>query len=287
MAEAKKSTGTALTFKDALSTALEQEKFSLPKNLDIQRFTHNAVYALSHNDTLVKFSKEHGAQGQAQIKDALLKAAYLGLDIGISDDYYLYPYGSALNFSLSPRGAAKMVRKYSATPVLAGPFTKIHYEGEPFQDIYENGIPWFEHKPFSKQEAQGKAIVGAFAWIIFEGGYKRYEYMTIDELNACRNQSKMANAGAWKNFPIPMYSKTVLHRLCRNLDLEFGSAEQKETFYADTEIETEPSKIRDVQVEQNANSVDFEDANIIDGKAVEKTVPNDFENISIDDAPFK
>lgn len=258
MAESK-TTGTALTFKDTLALALEQEKSSLPKNLDIQRFTHNAVYALTHNDTLMKFANANGAKGQLQIKDALLKAAYLGLDIGVSDDYYLTPYGSTLNFQLSPRGAAKMVRKYSSTPVLAGPFTKIHYEGEPFQEIYENGIPWFEHQPLSKQEAVGKAIVGAFAWILFENGYKRYEYMTIDELNACRNQSKMANAGAWKNFPIPMYSKTVLHRLCRNLDLDFGSAEQRETFYSETAIETNPVEIRNKEIAESANSVDFED----------------------------
>lgn len=270
MAEAK-ATGTALTFKDTLALALEQEKSSLPKNLDIQRFTHNAVYALTHNDTLMKFANANGAKGQLQIKDALLKAAYLGLDIGVSDDYYLTPYGSTLNFQLSPRGAAKMVRKYSSTPVLAGPFTKIHYEGEPFQEIYENGIPWFEHQPLSKQEAVGKAIVGAFAWILFENGYKRYEYMTIDELNACRNQSKMANAGAWKNFPIPMYSKTVLHRLCRNLDLDFGSAEQRETFYSETAIETNPVEIRNKEIAESANSVDFEDFIEADVRPVEES----------------
>lgn len=271
MAEAKKATGTSLTFKDSLTLALEQEKGSLPKNLDIQRFTHNAMYAMTHNDTLVKYVSQNGAKGQMQVRDALLKAAYLGLDIGVSDDYYLIPYGATLNFSLSPRGAAKMVRKYSSTPVLAGPFTKIHYEGEPFQETYENGIPWFEHKPFSKQEVVGKNIVGAFAWILFEGGYKRYEYMTIDELNACRNQSKMANVGAWKNFPIPMFLKTVLHRLCRNLDLDFGNIEQRETFYADTEIETDDKNLRDMAVNESANSVDFEDYIEAEVKPVEES----------------
>ena len=275
MADEKKTTETSLTFKDTLAMALEQEKSSLPKNLDIQRFTHNAIYALTHNETLVKFSNQYGARAQVQIKEALLKAAYLGLDIGVSDDYYLIPYSSTLNFSLSPRGAAKMVRKYSAKPVLAGPFTKIHYEGEPFQEIYENGIPWFEHQPLSKQDAVGKAIVGAFAWILFEGGYKRYEYMTIDEINACRNQSKMANVGAWKNFTNSMILKTVLHRLCRNLDLDFGSIEQKETFYADTEIETDDKNLRDMAVNESANSVDFKDFIEAEVKPIEESGGND------------
>lgn len=272
MAEEKKATGTQLTFKDSLAMALESQKAYLPEGLNIQRFTHNAMYAMTHNDTLVKYVSQYGAKGQVQVKDALLKAAYLGLDCGLSNDYYLYNYGSALTFSLSPIGTAKMIRKYSVKPVAKGPYTELIYQGESFQRKYlDDGTPWFDRTFLSEDERLGKEIKGAVAWVIYEDGDRRYEYMSLDQLNACRKQSKMANSGAWANHTDRMYLKTVLHRLYRSLDVEFDSAMQKDTFNDDMAIETDDKNLRDMAVNESANSVDFEDYIEAEVKPVEES----------------
>ena len=272
MAEEKTTTGTALSFSDSFKLTLENQKAYLPEGLNIQRFVHNAMYAMTHNDTLVKYVKEYKAAGQAQVKDALLKAAYLGLDCGLSNDYYLYNYGSSLTFSLSPIGTAKMIRKYSVKPVVKGPFTELIYQGETFQRKYlDDGTPWFERTFLSEDERIGKEIKGAVAWVIFEDGDRRYEYMNMDQLNACRKQSKMANSGAWANHTDRMYLKTVLHRLYRNLDVEFDSALQKDAFNEDMAIITDVQEQRDKDIAESANSVDFEEYIDAEVKPVEES----------------
>lgn len=269
---AEKKTGTQLTFKDTLTSALESQKQYLPEGLNIQRFTHNAMYAMTHNDTLVKYVQQYGANGQIQVRDALLKAAYLGLDCGLSTDYYLYNYGSTLTFSLSPIGTAKMIRKYSAKPVAKGPYTELVYQGESFQRKYlDDGTPWFDRTFLSEDERVGKEIKGAVSWVIFSDGDRRYEYMSIDQLNTCRKQSKMANGSVWNNYPDRMYLKTVLHRLYRSLDVEFDSPIQKDTFVDDMAIETDDKNLRDMAVNESANSVDFEDFIEAEVKPVEES----------------
>lgn len=273
---AKEATGTALTFEESLEMKLRKEANVLPKNIDIGRFVSNATYMLTHNDTLVKYGNQYGAKASIQIRDALMKAAYLGLDIGISDDYYLYPYGSALNFSLSPIGTVKMIRKYSAKPVAKGPFTELFYEGESLKRKYlDDGTPWFDRTWLDENERVGKKIIGALAWVVFDDGDRRFEYMNIDQLNACRKQSKMANAGAWANHPDRMYIKTVLHRLYRNLDIEFDTASQKDMFNDDMAIITDEKEQRDKEVVECANSVDFEEVIDAEVKPVEESGGND------------
>ena len=107
-------------------------------------------------------------------------------------------------------------------------------------------------------------MVGAFAVCEFENGDMLIEIMNMDELNAVRNVSKMANSGSWKSFPMEMYKKVVIRRLCKRIEIDFENPEQKQIFEADTDIATEPAEIRDVEISSDANSVDFpfEDAEV-------------------------
>ena len=266
MAEAK---STALTFKDSLALTLEQEKTSLPVDFDTQRFARNAVYALTHNEQLIKFNNQYGAKAQIQIKEALMQAAYLGLDLGVADDFYLIAYGDQLRFSPSPSGTTKIIRKYAPKPVKRGPVAELIYEGEHFQKKYlDDGTLWFDRTFLPEEEKVGKKIIGGVAWLIYEDGDRIFEYQTIDQLNVSRAKSKMANNGVWKDAPEKMYSKTLLHRLRRVMGIEFGTPNQKEAFDDDMAIETEPIEIRNNAIEQNANSVDFEEVQDAEVKPV-------------------
>ena len=248
----EKTTGTALSLKDSLTTSLMEVKDALPKDFNQARFVQNALAMLNGNEALVKFAKEN-KNGTSQIKAGLMRAAYLGLD-ALSKECYLIPYGSTLNFMVDYRGAEKLCKKYSIRPIKEI-FAKLVREGDLFEENIVDNEPsiTFRPKPFSTAP-----IIGAFAVCNFSDGGMKYETMSLEELNKCRSKSKASNSMAWKDFPEQMYIKTVLHRLCKHIELDFDSAEQRQEFDDDVAIATDPVEIRDAEVANDANSVDFE-----------------------------
>jgi hypothetical protein len=56
-----------------------------------------------------------------------------------------------------------------------------------------------------------------------------------------------------------MYKKTVLHRLCKHIELEFDNPEQTTLFREDVEIETDTQKLVENEIEVFGNSEDFID----------------------------
>ena len=249
---------TAISLKDSLTTSLMEVKDALPKDFNQARFVQNALAMLNGNEALVKFAKEN-KNGTSQIKAGLMRAAYLGLD-ALSKACYLIPYGSTLNFMVDYRGAEKLCKKYSIRPIKEI-FAKLVREGDEFEENIVDNEPsiTFRPKPFSTAP-----IIGAFAVCNFSDGGMKYETMSLEELNKCRSKSKASNSMAWKDFPEQMYIKTVLHRLCKHIELDFDSAEQRQEFDDDVAIATDPVEIRDAEVANDANSVDFpfEDAEV-------------------------
>lgn len=233
-------------FSVVLSEKLDGIASALPKEFNKARFVQNALSLLNEKPELAKY-------GQAQILAGLTRGALLGLDF-FSKEAYLVAYGNQLNYQTSYIGAQKLVKKYAINPV-KNIYAELVREG----DFFETGIEknqryvTFKPNPFSN-----KPVVGAFAVCEFQNGDLLIETMNMDELEATRKKSKMGNAGAWKEFPGEMQKKTVIRRLCKKIEIDFENPEQKQIFEADTDIETDPTKVRDVQIEQNANSVDFE-----------------------------
>lgn len=256
-------------FSVVLAEKLDGISEALPKEFNKARFVQNALSLLNDKPDLAKY-------GQAQILAGLTRGALLGLDF-FNKEAYLVAYGSQLNYQTSYIGAQKLVKKYSIKPV-RNIYAEIVREG----DLFESGIEknqryvTFKPNPFST-----KPVIGAFAVCEFENGDLLVETMNMEELEATRKKSKMGNAGAWKEFTGEMQKKTVIRRLCKKIEIDFENPEQQRIFEADTDIETEPSKIRDAQVEQSANSVDFEDVSDAEFKPVPPEVIDQIET------PFK
>ena len=72
-----------------------------------------------------------------------------------------------------------------------------------------------------------------------------------------------------------MYIKTVLHRLCKHIELDFDSAEQRQEFDNDVAIITNEKEQRDKDVSECANSVDFEEVIDAEVKPIEESGGND------------
>ena len=236
---------TARTFDLALSEKLEGCKDALPADFNKARFVQNAMALLKDNENIRKYPP-------AMIMEGLMKAAYLGLDFS-NKECYLVPYGNSLNYQTDYRGAKKLAKKYSIRPV-----KDIYAQLVREDDLFEIGIVDRETKlNFKPNPFSNKPIIGAFAVVIFEDGGMLYETMSKDDLETSRRQSKASNSPAWKNFPGEMYKKTVLHRLCKHIELDFSPA-QRDAFMAGSEIETDDRELSRREIEEKANEVEFE-----------------------------
>ena len=93
--------------------------------------------------------------------------------------------------------------------------------------------------------------------------------MSLADLENTRKSSKASNSPAWQKFTGEMYKKTVLHRLCKMIELEFDNPNQNKLFGEDMEIETgivDNSEITD------PFNTDIVEGEIIDGEIAEETV---------------
>lgn len=246
------------TFTEMMTTTLTEVKDALPADFSIPRFVQNAVALLNNNKPLAQYAKTYGF---GRIKQGLLLGAYLGLD-SLNQEFHLIPYGSELNFQKDYRGARKLIMKYSMRPV-KDVYAMLIREGDFLEEVVDMGVRNVNFKPLTLN--RGKTI-GAFAVVLYEDGGVAYDVMNIDELEATRKKSKAANAMAWKDFPGEMQKKTVLHRLSKQIPLDFANQQQKDAFMADVAIDTES---RDYSEEI---SDPFEDAKIIEGEVVDGEV---------------
>lgn len=233
------------TFSMVLTDKLNSVSEALPKDFNKSRFVQNALALINDNPQLQKYN-------QSQLMAGLLKGAYLGLDF-YSKECYLVPYGNQLNYQTDYRGAKKLAKKYSIRPI-KDIYAKLVREGDLFEETIENGEQTFNFKP--KAFNDGK-VIGAFAVVLYKDGGISYETMSLADLENTRSASKAANSPAWKKFTGEMYKKTVLHRLCKHIELDFENPTQQTTFYSGVEIETNVEDEVKTEIEENANTVDF------------------------------
>ena len=265
MAETKNAVATApkQTFSVVLTEKLNGVSDALPKDFNKARFVQNALALINDNPQLQKYN-------QAQLMGGLMKGAYLGLDF-YSKECYLVPYGQQLNYQTDYRGAKKLAKKYSIRPI-KDIYAKLIREGDEFEEMILNGEPSFNFKP--KFLNDGK-IIGAFAVVLYQDGGLGYDVMSLSELENTRKHSKASNSPAWKDFTGEMYKKTVLHRLCKHIELDFENPTQRNLFTAGMEIETDVAEQVRNDIESNANKEEF----IIDDAIVEADVVESSEEL--------
>lgn len=255
MAE-KKELATNDTFSGQLSTALAEVKDALPKDLNVARFVNNAVAVMNENTQLQDFAK---ANGTAQIKAGLVKGAYLGLDF-MNKEAYLVPYGKQLNFMKSYTGAVKLCKKYSIRP-LKDIYAKLVREGDEYSIEIINNEPkvTFKPKPFNNGKIQG-----AFAVANFSDGGIQYEEMSLEQLEKVRSCSKMKSGVVWSQWTDQMYLKSVLHRLCKRIEIDFDNIEQLKYFNEEMEIETDVKAQAEKDISENANQKSLDEETVIE-----------------------
>ena len=253
------------TFSGYLMEQLVKVDKALPKGFNKDRFIQNSIALLNDNPTIAKFPKP-------QIAAGLLKGSYLGLDF-YNKECYLVAYGNQLNFQIDYRGNVKLAKKYSIRPI-KDIYAKLVREGDEFDMWVEDGEQkiQFNPKPFN----DGK-IIGAFAVCLYKDGGMICDTMSVADLENTRKASKASNSPAWTKFTGEMYKKTVLHRLCKMIELEFDNPNQNKLFDEDMAIET--SIVDSSEISDPFANVEPIEGEIIDAEAeiIEETVETDGE----------
>lgn len=236
-------------FSTSLTTELEAQRSALPNDFNVARFVQNSVALLNGNETLANFAKQNGT---SQIKQGLLRGAYLGLD-ALNAECYLVPYGKQLNFMPSYKGDVKLVRRYSTRPI-KDIYAKLVREGDVYEEIIDHGVASVNFRPLPFNDGE---IKGAFAVCVYEDGSLIYDSMSLKDLENTRSASKAKNSPAWEKFTGQMYIKTVLHRLCKHIPIDMD-AKGKAAFDSGTEVETDPVEAAKNEIaEAEANSEEF------------------------------
>lgn len=243
------------TLGDQLQTKLSSVANALPKDFNEQRFTQNSLALLSEHPELTKY-------GAGQVMLGLLKGAYLGLDF-MNKECYLIAYNNQLQFQTDYKGEIKFTKKYSIRPI-KDIYAKVVREGDEFEEKITDGQLSVDFRPLP---FNGNAIVGAFAVVLYADGGIECETMSVDDINAVRNNySKAANSKAWKNSFDEMAKKTVLRRLCKHIECDFESVEIRKTWdeasgmdFTDNTVKAPKKPTVDV----------FADEDIVEGEVVE------------------
>ena len=247
---AEKKTQVATTnenpFGVALTEKLDSVADALPRGFNRPKFVQNCLALL--NDDPEKYQK----YGSKQLMANLLKGAYLDLNF-FNNEAYLVPYGDKLTFMPSYIGTVKLAKKYSMRPV-KDVYAKVIREGDEFIEEIKDGEPSIT---FRTKFMNDGVIIGAFAVCLYKDGGMIYDVMSKADIENTRKSSKAKSSPAWSNFYSEMAKKTVLKRLCKHIDLDFESVNQQEVYNEDMAIETDPQKLNEIQVEAEANTIDF------------------------------
>lgn len=235
------------TFSESLTTDLMEidAKMGLPRNFNVPKYVNNFVYLLNNDANIQNFVKNQ-PNGMAQVKANAIRGAFDNLDF-MSGEVYNIPYGSTLKYMPSYKGLQKLAKLYSVQPI-GVIYAEVVRQGDEFTyGVNEHGqYVIFKPLPFNSG-----AILGAFAEVYYENGFRQNCVMSKAEIDKCRDVSK-SRGTVWRDWYTEQMKKTVLRRLTKSISLDFDSAEQRADFYETDDYadkETLTKQVDDVYAE--------------------------------------
>ena len=264
-------------FIDGLSAQLQEKTqygLSFPKDYNPTNALMGAYLILK--ETYDKSNKNIlESCSQNSIASALMDMCTLGLNASKKQGYFI-AYGGKCQFQKSYFGNITIARRNGLKDVHA----EIIYEGDTFRYHIEDGMKVIDEHTQDFMNIDVQKIVGAYAVGIMEDGSKVVEIMNINQLKTAWNQRmgglKEDASSTHTKFRDQMAKKTVINRLCKMIgntstDGHIAEVSDRLDEIADTDFVAE-----DVQyeVEQNAQSVEFVDAEIVEEVPTEQPLPD-------------
>jgi len=242
-----KSPDQLLVIHNNLNNLLDSKREAMPTNFNKTRFLQNCMTVLQDTKGI-----EHC--DATSVARTMLKGAFLGLDF-FNKECYAIVYSGQVQFQTDYKGEKKLAKKYSVRPV-KDIYAKLVREGDDFREEVKDGQQTIQFIPKPFNDGQ---ILGAFAVALFTDGGLIYEVMTTSEIEKTRKDySKQANGQAWTKSPGEMYKKTVLRRLCKNIELDFDTIEQAEAFEDASDFDMNKEQKPTQQSPLNPTVIDIE-----------------------------
>jgi recombination protein RecT len=202
---------------------------SLPKGIDLDRFTRMTMTAIQSKPELLEADKD-------SLYLAILQCAQTGLS----------PDGkeSALVVFNTKVGNNQWVKKVQFMPMVTGIIKKLGEVGVKCDTnvVYENDLFDYEagdderitHKPAKLGTDRG-LMIGCYAILRVQGIDTPYrEVMSSADVEAVRRQSRAPDSLMWTQFASEGYRKTVLRRCAKRIPMKFEESLEA-TLNADNE----------------------------------------------------
>lgn len=244
-----------VTIHDNLNKLLDSKREALPKSFNQTRFLQNCMTVLQDTPGIAECNPMSVAR-------TMLKGAFLGLDF-FNKECYAVIYRGQVEFQTDYKGEVKLAKKYSTKPVREI-YAKLVREGDEYSEeiVAGNQVINFKPIPFNNGE-----IIGAFAIVNYTDGTMASDSMSKEEIEKIKeNFSRKSNktgeySKAWVVTPGEMYKKTVLRRLCKNIDLDFDTIEQRQAFEdaADMDFNQEQKPLQQSPLNPNVIDIEYEE----------------------------
>lgn len=247
----------------------QKEKFGLtfPKDYN---YTNELMSAMLVLQDTVDTNKKPVLQSctRASIENALIEMVTDGLSIR-KKQCYPVAYAGKLSCQPSVYGATCVARRYGLVDINA----EVVYEDDEFNYTIKNGEKTIVEHTQKIDNIDNDKIIGAYAVAVMKDGTVKTEVMTIKQIKTAWKQGfgyKENGNGVHQKFTDQMAMKTVKNRLLKSINNTHSGFAEEDDY---EEISHEEMLEQDVayDIEQNANSVDFDEDNIIDGTVTEIT----------------
>ena len=243
----------------------QKEKFGLtfPENYN---YTNELMSAMLILQDTVDMNKKPVLQScsRASIENALINMVTDGLSMR-KKQCYPVAYAGKLSCQPSVYGATCVARRYGLLDIEA----EVIYEGDTFNYTIVNGKKTITEHIQEIGNIDNDKIKGAYAIAFMKDGTSKVEIMTIGQIKTAWKQGfgyKENGNGVHQKFTDQMAKKTVKNRLLKSINNTYSGFGRDDDY---EEISHEEMVEQDVayDIEQSANSVDFDEA-IVDSEIV-------------------
>ena len=211
---------------------------------------------------------------QVSIANSLMRMVRSGLSM-LNGQCYPIAYGGKLNIQPSVYGNTCNSRRYGLKNISA----MVIYEGDSFEYHIEDAEIVIDKHTQDFMNIDTSKIKGAYAIAKMTDGTRHIELMNISMIKQAWKQGfgyKENGNGTHQKFTDQMCLKTVKNRCLKYIIRTNGSEEVNNIYNEFDEQETTDIVAEDVkyEVEQNAQSVEFVDAEIVEEVPGEQPLPD-------------
>lgn len=192
------------TIYDHLKNGMPAVVKELPDWIDPERFRRTLFWLIQSNPALQKMQPR-------SVLDGCMKAAMDGLLLD-GKEAALIPHQGVARYSPMIGGLMKLARRSKQ-------FRAIHvhpvYQNDEIDAVLGDS-PHISHRPLFFGDRG--ALIGAYAIVETQGGWREYEVMSKVDIDKVREASPSSNSPAWRDWEDQMACKAVFRRLWKRMD---------------------------------------------------------------------